>query len=469
MDTEKAGTKKPADAFGVFLDADIRRLMGRVVSAAPAGEGGGLAEIVNALNGLLGRHGKEELIDRIYLSVLPSVVQYHFGRGAETGGTKAEAEARRIIGKQLLMGNYGRSDQIAVDTASPARLVLKTVEKMLFNEAASGSGAREPSLEIGGGDGFTSSIIFDKQKITAGTDPIASAAAASRKFRVHGFVATADALSLPFQDETFRNIYSVHVIDHVPDRERFISEASRVLAPAGGLFFSDISNYFWDMHPLASALNVLGLADLVEEYKSIHSGDTSRNFGGLSPSQYRELLEKHGFSEISIKYFMHDALAFSSEIFRAYYFTFKNLARANRRIQADIKLRNEFYETIGSLYPGMIAEDAMNCAASGRGMHIFIHAVKKGNPAATATDDPLKYVMSRVMCPECKTPLDSGTKTWRCSQCGVAYPQLHGVRLLIPRQAKLHAELKSAPPELKSLMKITAKKALFSLGLRREI
>ncbi len=459
---------KGADSFGEFLDADVRRLMGRRVSAAPAGEGGRLAEVADAMNGLFLRYGKEEVIDKFFLSVLPRMLEHQLVGVAETGGTRAE-EARRIIGKQLLTGNYGRCDQIAVDTASPARLVLKTVEKMLFNEAATGSGAQEPSLEIGGGDGFTSSIIFDKQKITAGTDPVASAVAASKKFRVHRFVATADALSLPFQDETFRNIYSVHVIDHVPDRERFISEASRVLAPSGGLFFSDISNFFWDMHPAAAALKVLGLSDLAEEYKFIHSGDASHSFGGLSPDQYRVLLEKHGFVEINIKYFMHDALAFSSEIFRAYYFIFKNLARANGRMQADIKLRNEFYETVGNLYPGMIAEDKKKCAADGRGMHIFIHAKKKGVSSAPAPEDPLGYVASRIICPGCKTPLDTRTKMWRCSECGVAYPQLHGARLLIPRQAKLHAVLKSERPDLGSLIRIKAKKTLFSLGLRREI
>lgn len=45
----------------------------------------------------------------------------------------------------------------------------------------------------------------------------------------------ADALQLPYDDESFDLVWSLEVGEHVPDRERFIAECARVLEPGGHL------------------------------------------------------------------------------------------------------------------------------------------------------------------------------------------------------------------------------------------
>ena len=45
----------------------------------------------------------------------------------------------------------------------------------------------------------------------------------------------ADALEMPFPDESFDLVWSLESGEHMPDKEKFVSELTRVLRPGGRL------------------------------------------------------------------------------------------------------------------------------------------------------------------------------------------------------------------------------------------
>ncbi len=48
----------------------------------------------------------------------------------------------------------------------------------------------------------------------------------------------ADIRSLPFPDASFESLVSIHSLEHVPDPERVVCEAARVLTPTGRAIFA---------------------------------------------------------------------------------------------------------------------------------------------------------------------------------------------------------------------------------------
>lgn len=45
-----------------------------------------------------------------------------------------------------------------------------------------------------------------------------------------------DAMSIPFEDDSFDFVYSYHALEHIPDPEKALSEMARVLMPGGGFW-----------------------------------------------------------------------------------------------------------------------------------------------------------------------------------------------------------------------------------------
>jgi ubiquinone/menaquinone biosynthesis C-methylase UbiE len=56
----------------------------------------------------------------------------------------------------------------------------------------------------------------------------------------------ADALNLPFEDNTFDVVVCSHVYEHVPDPQRMFSEIHRVLQPGGVCYFSAGNRLMWN-------------------------------------------------------------------------------------------------------------------------------------------------------------------------------------------------------------------------------
>lgn len=86
-------------------------------------------------------------------------------------------------------------------------------------------------LDLGCGVGHSLDLLSPRDSV--GVDRDAGALAGQPRETV-----VSDMRELPFQDGSFPSIVCSHAIEHVPDPERLLSEAARVLAPAGTAIFA---------------------------------------------------------------------------------------------------------------------------------------------------------------------------------------------------------------------------------------
>lgn len=85
-------------------------------------------------------------------------------------------------------------------------------------------------LDLGCGAGHSFHRLAPRE--TVGVDLSADALAAQARRTL-----VADMRALPFADGQFESVISVHSVEHVPDPERVVAEAARVLAPDGVCVF----------------------------------------------------------------------------------------------------------------------------------------------------------------------------------------------------------------------------------------
>lgn len=124
-----------------------------------------------------------------------------------------------------------------------------------------------------------------------------------------GVFLKADALALPFEENSFDAVFSIAVLHHIPSREnrmQFVSEAYRVLKPGGVCVLTvwNIAQWkFFKVHLEHSLKKIFGVSKL-------DFGDIIIPFGKKKRERYihmltarslKKLFKKSGFSDISVQ------------------------------------------------------------------------------------------------------------------------------------------------------------------------
>lgn len=92
-------------------------------------------------------------------------------------------------------------------------------------------------LEVGGGKSGLSAMLFPKAEITnVDLDPTYANSALNQQPRVK-FIC-GDATNLPFENASFDAVTMFDLLEHVPDDQKAVQEALRVLKPGGFLLVS---------------------------------------------------------------------------------------------------------------------------------------------------------------------------------------------------------------------------------------
>jgi SAM-dependent methyltransferase/uncharacterized membrane protein YbhN (UPF0104 family) len=157
------------------------------------------------------------------------------------------AEAPPNLGKMLHFDEVSSCYDAQIPEHVRDLLVERKTERMLAvlrasSAPRSAAAAAPAGLDVGCGLGWYTARMTERGWPTIGLD--LSLEQARRARRRTPTVAAADALALPFADETFDFAYCINALRHLPGREaqrRAFQEIARVLKPGGWLFLHEIN------------------------------------------------------------------------------------------------------------------------------------------------------------------------------------------------------------------------------------
>ena len=148
----------------------------------------------------------------------------------------------KIWGEHMHHGYYGRSGDYKIERRDAQ---IDLIEELLAWGKITSQNAPQDILDVGCGIGGSSLYLADKfaANVTGITlSPVQAtraterAIAASLDSRVQFQVA--NALKMPFEDNSFDFVWSLESGEHMPDKTQFIAECYRVLRPEGKLILA---------------------------------------------------------------------------------------------------------------------------------------------------------------------------------------------------------------------------------------
>ncbi|MBT9311686.1 methyltransferase domain-containing protein [Leptothoe kymatousa] len=173
----------------------------------------------------------------------------------------------QVWGEHMHHGYYGVDGCATVESPQAAQQEL--IEEIL----RWGQVDRPQSiLDVGCGIGGSTLYLASKYRATATGITLSPVQAERAKTRARGAglgdhvqFQVADALAMPFADNSFDLVWSLESGEHMPDKERFLRECCRVLKPGGTLLMAT-----WCHRPAQPPLTVAEQQHLEQIYRLYH-------------------------------------------------------------------------------------------------------------------------------------------------------------------------------------------------------
>ncbi len=200
----------------------------------------------------------------------------------------------QIWGEHMHHGYYGKNGNYRLDRRQAQ---VELIEELLIWAGYAENNAPEKIIDVGCGIGGSTLHLAQKfaSKATGITlSPVQAfrakerAAEAGLDDRIRFEVA--NALEMPFQDDTFDLVWSLESGEHMPDKSKFLAECYRVLKPGGKIILATWCHRETDS--LAGNLTVNEIAHLKEIYRVYCLPYV------ISLSEYRAIALNCGFNEL---------------------------------------------------------------------------------------------------------------------------------------------------------------------------
>ncbi len=206
-----------------------------------------------------------------------------------------------VWGEHMHHGYYGKDGNLKlVGGASPMenrrQAQVNLIEELLTWAQISPAATPQTILDVGCGIGGSSLYLAEKfgSKVTGITLSPVQANRATERARIAGLSANTDfrvanALEMPFADDSFDLVWSLESGEHMPDKATFLQECYRVLKPGGKLILAT-----WCHRPVSASdpLSVYDRRDLQEIYRVYCLPYV------ISLPEYIEIVDRCGFQDL---------------------------------------------------------------------------------------------------------------------------------------------------------------------------
>lgn len=180
-----------------------------------------------------------------------------------------------------------------VSLAIVRAIECRLLSKLKFNH---------PILDIGCGDGLFASLFF-QEKLEEGIDLSPDEIRRAAKSGAYKNLRVSNAADLPYDDQSFRTVFSNCVLEHIPPIDDVLKEISRVLKNDGQLIFTVPSDSFGENLFFNSFFRKIGLGSTGELY-SKKFNSYFRHYNLYSPGIWEAKLAKAGLKMVSCERYL---------------------------------------------------------------------------------------------------------------------------------------------------------------------
>ncbi len=159
----------------------------------------------------------------------------------------------------------------------------------------------EPLLDLGCAEGNIADMLFKERKVF-GLDNCWELLSQNKK-GIYKALVLADACHMPYKNEQFGSIFSNCVIEHIPDINGLLNEATRILKKGGIFLFTVPSNDFAGFLFFTQVFKRLGLSALASWYKRARNRKLN-HFHCYDHTRWEGILKAKGLILVEYQYYM---------------------------------------------------------------------------------------------------------------------------------------------------------------------